>query len=554
VSERYVIGIDYGTLSGRALVVRASDGEELGSSVHDYAHGVIDDTLPQTGERLGADWALQDPEDYVDVLRHAVPAAVRAAGIDAGDVVGVGIDFTACTVLPTLSDGTPLCRLEEFSGRPHAYVKLWKHHAAQPQADRITELAHEREEPWIARYGGLISSEWTFAKGLELLEADPEVYARAERFIEAADWIVWQLCGRETRNACTAGYKELLQDGKYPSREYLTALNPEFTGFAESKLAHPISKLGERAGDLTAQAARWTGLPEGIAVAVGNVDAHVTPPAAQATTPGMLVAVMGTSTCHVMNGGRLAEAPGMCGVVKDGITTGYYGYEAGQSAVGDIFGWYVEEGVPRRYHDRATARGISVHELLSEESAEMPVGGHGLVALDWMGGNRSTLVDHTLSGVIVGLTLATRPPDIYRALLESTAFGTREIIENFESSGIPVTELVVAGGLLKNPVLMQIYADVTRRSISVIGSDQGPALGSAIHAAVAAGVHPDVEAAARVMGRLQSDAYTPDPTRAAAYDEFYEEYAKLYDYFGRGTNEVMHRLHAIRTRLRGGEQ
>jgi L-ribulokinase len=554
MSDRYVIGIDYGTLSGRALVVRVGDGEELGSAVHGYAHAVIDETLPATGERLGADWALQDPEDYVDVLRHAVPAAVRTAGIDAGDVVGVGIDFTACTVLPTLRDGTPLSRLKEFSGRPHAYVKLWKHHAAQPQADRITELAHERGESWIARYGGLISSEWTFAKGLQLLEEDPEIYARADRFIEAADWIVWQLCGQETRNACTAGYKELLQDGKYPSREYLAALNPEFTEFAEAKLAHPISKLGERAGGLTAQAAQWTGLPEGIAVAVGNVDAHVTPPAAQATSPGMLVAVMGTSTCHVMNGERLAEAPGMCGVVKDGITTGYYGYEAGQSAVGDIFGWYVEEAVPRRYHDRATARGISVHELLSEESAEIPVGGHGLVALDWMGGNRSTLVDHTLSGVIVGLTLATRPPEIYRALLESTAFGTREIIENFESSGIPVSALVVAGGLLKNPVLMQIYADVTRRPISVIDSDQGPALGSAIHAAVAAGAHPDVEAASRAMGRLQRDAYTPDPTRAAAYDELYEEYAKLYDYFGRGTNEVMHRLHAIRSRLRGGER
>jgi L-ribulokinase len=552
VSEQYVIGIDFGTLSGRALVVRASDGEEIGSAVHEYRHGVIEEALPASGRRLATDWALQDPEDYLEVLRRAVPAAVDEAGIDAGDVVGVGTDFTACTVLPTLRDGTPLCRLDEFTDRPHAYVKLWKHHAAQPQADRITELAHERGEPWIARYGGLISSEWTFAKGLQMLEEDPEIYGRAERFIEAADWIIWQLCGSETRNACTAGYKELLQDGRYPSREYLAALHPEFDGFAESKLAHPISQLGERAGGLTAEAAEWTGLPEGIAVAVGNVDAHVTPPAAQAIAPGMLVAVMGTSTCHVMNGRRLAEAPGMCGVVKDGITSGYWGYEAGQSAVGDIFGWFVEHGVPRHYHDRAAAQGISVHQLLSEESAEMPVGAHGLVALDWMGGNRSTLVDHTLSGAIVGLTLATRPPEIYRALLESTAYGTREIIENFERSGVPVTDLVVAGGLLKNPVLMQIYADVCRRPLGVIESDQGPALGSAIHAAVAAGVHPDVAGASNAMGRLRREAYTPDPTRAAVYDELYAEYTRLYDYFGRGTNEVMHRLHAIRSRVRGG--
>jgi L-ribulokinase len=554
MSDRCVIGIDFGTLSGRALVVRAADGEELGSAVHEYRHAVIEQELPATGERLPGDWALQDPEDYLDVLREAVPAAVREAGVDPSDVVGVATDFTACTVLPTLRDGTPLCRLPELAGRPHAYVKLWKHHAAQPQADRITDLAHERGEPWIARYGGRISSEWTFAKGLQMLEEDPEVYGRAERFIEAADWIVWQLCGAETRNACTAGYKELLQDGEYPSREYLAALHPDFASFADDKLAHPISRLGDRAGGLTAQAAEWTGLPEGIAVAVGNVDAHVTPPAAQAIAPGRLTAIMGTSTCHVMNGETVREAPGMCGVVRDGITTGYWGYEAGQSAVGDIFAWYVEHGVPRRYHERAASHGVSVHELLSEESAQQPVGAHGLVALDWMGGNRSTLVDHTLSGVIVGLTLATRPPEIYRALLEATAFGTRAIVENFEASGVPVTELVVAGGLLKNPVLMQIYADVCRRPLSVIESDQGPALGSAIHAAVAAGVHPDVEAAAAAMGRCRRGAYTPDPTRAAVYDELYREYVTLYDYFGRGANEVLHRLHALRARVGSGSE
>ena len=553
MSERYVIGVDYGTLSGRALVVRADDGAELANAVHDYRHGVIDETLPVSGAPLGADWALQDPEDYLDVLRHAVPAAIRAAGIDAADVVGIATDFTACTVLPTLADGTPLCRVPGLEDRPHAYVKLWKHHAAQPQADRITALAHARDEPWIARYGGRISSEWTFAKGLELYEQDPELYARADRIIEAADWIVWQLCAAETRNACTAGYKELLQDGEYPSRDYLEALGGAgFAAFADDKLAHPISQLGDRAGGLSAMAAEWTGLPEGIAVAVGNVDAHVTPPAARATAAGTLVAVMGTSTCHVMNSDVLAEAPGMCGVVRNGITPGYWGYEAGQSAVGDIFAWYVEHGVPPRYHERAAAQGISVHELLSLEGAAQPVGGHGLIALDWMGGNRSNLVDHTLSGLVVGLTLATRPPEIYRALLESTAFGTRAIIENLEAAGVPVSDLVIAGGLLRNPILMQIYADVCGRAISVIESDQGPALGSAIHAAVAAGVHADVPVASAAMGRRRRDAYTPDPARVAAYDELYAEYVTLYDYFGRGVNEVMHRLHEIRTRPRDG--
>jgi L-ribulokinase len=543
---RYVIGIDFGTLSGRALVVRVGDGVELGTAVHEYRHGVIDETLPATGAALPPDWALQDPEDYIDVLRLAVPAALADAGVDPADVIGIGTDFTACTVLPTLRDGTPLCRLPDLASRPHAYPKLWKHHAAQPHADRINALAHERKEPWIARYGGKISSEWEFAKGLQVLEEDPEIYARTERWIEAADWIIWQLCGVETRNVCTAGYKGIFQDGQRPTRDYLAALNPGFADFVVDKIEHPLLPLGARAGSLTAQAAGWTGLPEGIAVAVGNVDAHVTAPAAKAIGPGQMLAVMGTSTCHVMNAEQLAEVPGMCGVVDGGIVKGFWGYEAGQSGVGDIFAWYVEHGVPPVYHEQARERGIDVHTLLTELAAEQPVGGHGLVALDWLNGNRSVLVDHELSGVVVGLTLATRPPEVYRALLESTAFGTRKIIDSFEASGVAVRELVVAGGLLKNQFLMQMYADVTRRPLSLIGSAQGPALGSAIHAAVAAGAYPDVPAAAGAMGRSDRDMYQPDEARATAYDALYAEYSVLHDYFGRGVNDVLHRLRTIR--------
>jgi L-ribulokinase len=544
--DRYTVGVDFGTLSGRALVVRVGDGAEMGTAVSDYAHAVMDDRLAATGAALPPDWALQDPDDYVEVLRTAVPAAIADSGVDPADIVGIGVDFTACTVLPTLRDGTPLCRLPDLADRPHAYPKLWKHHAAQPQADRINALAHERKEPWIGRYGGRISSEWEYAKGLQLLEEDPEVYDRAERWIEGTDWITWQLCGVETRNACTAGYKAIRQDNRYPSKDYLAALNPAFADFVEDKIDHPLSSLGDRAGGLTAQAAAWTGLPEGIAVSVGNVDAHVTPPAAKAIEPGTMLAVMGTSTCHVMNGERLAEVPGMCGVVDGGIVAGRWGYEAGQSGVGDIFAWYIDHGVPASYRDEADAAGESVHTRLSRLAGAEPVGAHGLVALDWLGGNRSVLVDHELSGLIVGLTLATRPPDIYRALLESTAFGTRKIIETFEESGVPVRELVIAGGLMKNDILMQIYADVTRRPLSLIGSDQGPALGSAIHAAVAAGVFPDVPAASEAMGTCERNAYLPDAERAAAYDALYAEYVLLHDHFGRGVNDVMHRLRAMR--------
>jgi L-ribulokinase len=537
----HVVGVDFGTLSGRAVVVRAVDGEEVGSAVHEYSRGVIEDDLPPS-------WALQDPRDWISVLEQAVPQALAASGVDPAQVVGIATDFTASTPLPVLADGTPLCWVEGFEQRPHAWPKLWKHHAAQGQADRINALAAERGESWLPRYGGRISSEWEYAKALQVLEEDPEVYERMDRWVEGADWIVWQLCGVETRNACSAGYKAIRQDGGYPSREYLSALDERFAGFVDDKIEGPVHALGDRAGGLTAQAAEWTGLPEGIAVAVGNVDAHVTAPAARAVDPGQMLMVMGTSTCHVMNAESLAEVPGMCGVVRGGIVPGLWGYEAGQTGVGDIFGWFVDHFVPPRYHDEARARGIDVHEYLSELSGKQEVGQHGLVALDWENGNRSVLVDHELSGVIVGMTLATRPEDVYRALVEATAFGTRVILEAFAESGVPVQELFAAGGLLKNPVLMQIYADVTRMPLHLAVSDQGPALGSAMHAAVAAGIYDDIHAAAEAMGRVRRDAYVPDPARADAYDALYALYKRLHDHFGRGEDDILHELRALRPR------
>jgi L-ribulokinase len=549
-----VIGIDFGTLSGRALVVRVADGAELGSAVHEYRHGVMDTVLASSGRALPPDWALEDPADYLDVLTSAVPAAVTEAGIAPDQVVGIGADFTACTVLPVLADGTPLCEFSELKDRPHAYPKLWKHHASQPQADRINEVARTRGEPWLARYGGKISAEWQFAKALQLLEEDPDVYRIAKRWIEAADWIIWQLTDTETRNACTAGYKGIFQGGRYPSREFLAALDPGFASFAADKLAHPVLPLGSRAGSLSPRAADWTGLPEGIAVAVGNVDAHVTPPAANAIAPGQMVAIMGTSTCHVMNAGLVAEIPGMCGVVDGGIVAGSWGYEAGQSGVGDIFAWFTDNAVPPEYHAEASRRGVTLHELLAEQAASQPPGAHGLIALDWLNGNRSVLVDHHLSGAIVGLTLAARPPDIYRALLEGTAFGTRVVIDAFEAAGLPVAELVIAGGLMRNELLMQICADVTRRPLSLVASEQAPALGSAIHAAVAAGAYPDVPTAAAAMGRIIPAAYTPSPGAAEVYDQLYAEYVLLHDYFGRGANEVMHRLRALRDRVSAADE
>ena len=544
--ESFTIGVDFGTLSGRAVVVRVSDGTELGSAVFDYPNTVMDQTLNSSGATLPPEWALQDPQDYLEVLKHAVPEAIKNSGVEARDIIGIGIDFTACTVLPVKKDGMPLCFLPEHRNNPHAYVKLWKHHAAQPHADRINALAHARNETWMPRYGGKISSEWMLAKALQILEEAPEIYTAADRITEAADWVIWQLSGVETCNTCTAGYKANFQDGQYPSSEFLGALNPGFANFAKDKLISKLDALGARVGGLTAQAAAWTGLPEGISVAVANVDAHVAVSAANAVEAGQMVLIMGTSTCHIMNGETLAEVPGMCGVVDGGVSPGMFGYEAGQSGVGDIFGWFVKNGVPPEYHDAARDAGLDIHAYLTSIAEKQVPGEHGLIALDWWNGNRSVLVETELSGIIIGMTLATRAPDIYRALIEATAFGTRTIIEAFETSGVPVKELVIAGGLIKNKMLMQIYADITGRELSVAASSQGPALGSAIHAAVAAGAYTDIYTAASSMGQSIKSAYKPNLENAKIYDALFAEYKTLHDYFGRGTNDAMKRLKGIR--------
>ena len=547
----YTIGVDFGTLSGRAMLVDAADGAEIAEAVFEYPHAVMDSQLP-SGAKLPPDWALQHPQDYLDTLAHTIPALFERSAVKPEDVKGIAIDFTASSPMPTQNDGTPLCFLDEFKDEPHAYIKLWKHHAAQPQADQINAVASEMNETWLPRYGGKISSEWFFSKLLQILQERPDIYEQIDRFIEAADWVIWQLTGIETRSACIAGYKAMAQDDGFPSTAYFKALHPAFEHVVDEKMGRQLAQLGAKAGQLTPQMAKMIGLPAGIAVAVANVDAHVTAPAVKATDPGVMVMIMGTSCCHIMSATALKEVDGMCGAVKGGVIPGLYGYEAGQSAVGDIFAWYVENAVPPDCHQAAKQAGLSLHQYLEREAARQKVGEHGLIALDWWNGNRSTLVDVDLSGMMLGMTLATRPPDIYRALIESTAFGTRMIIEAFETQGIEVKELVAAGGLPeKNALLLQIYADVTGRAIKLAGSAQAPALGSAMHAAVAAGIYPDIQAAADKMGKLKDDLVAPIPQNQAMYNRLFAEYKRLYDYFGRGANDAMKTLKAIKRAARG---
>ena len=542
----YTIGLDFGTLSGRAVLVDTRDGAELAEAVFDYPHAVMDSQLP-SGKKLPPDWALQHPQDYIDVLAHTIPALFQQCAVQPAEVKGIAIAFTASSPMPVRNDGTPLCFIDPFKDEAHAYIKLWKHHAAQRQADQINATAREMGETWLARYGGKISSEWFFSKLLQILQERPDIYGQIDKFIEAADWVIWQMTGVETRNTCTAGYKAMVQDGVFPSSAYFKALDPAFEHVVDEKMTRQFAELGAKAGGLTPRMAKLTGLNPGIAVAVANVDAHVTAPAVKATDPGVMVMIMGTSCCHIMSATTLREVDGMCGAVKGGVIPGLYGYEAGQSGVGDIFAWFVDHAVPPEYHQAAERAGLGLHDYLEQEAAGQEVGEHGLIALDWWNGNRSTLVDVDLSGLMLGMTLATRAPDIYRALIEATAFGTRTIIEAFEAQGIEVRELVAAGGLPeKNALLRQIYADVTGRSLKLAGSAQSPALGSAMHAAVAAGIYPNIQAAADKMGKLKDETIAPNPENHARYGKLYAEYDKLYDYFGRGANDVMKTLKAIK--------
>ena len=543
----YTLGIDFGTLSARAIVVDAATGEVRGSASMDYPHGVMDQRLPD-GTPLKPDWALQHPGDWTECLSHVVPEAIGQAGVDPAEVTGLGIDCTSCTVLPVDAGNVPLCLKPGFSSVPHAWPMLWKHHAAQPFATRMTDIARARGEAFLDRYGGRVSSEWLFPRLWQVLEEAPGVYAAARRFVDAGDWIVSRLTGALRPSACIAGYKGFYHPLRgWPSRDYLRALDPRLENVAGEKLPDTVYPLGAKAGTLASDAARALGLPEGVAVAVANIDAHAAVPGAGLDRPGDLLLILGTSGCHMLLGDGESPVPGICGAVMDGFIPGLCGFEAGQTCLGDHFSWAAERIAPESVARAARAHGTSVQAELSTMAASLRPGESGLLALDWWNGNRSVLVDAGLSGLILGLTLATRPEEIFRALIEATAFGLRTIVENFESHGQPVRHIAACGGIaVKNPLVMKIYSSVLNREIEVAASDQASALGAAMFGAVAAGVHPDIRAAVRRMTRPGDTVFHPDTRDAETYDQLFAEYTQLHDYFGRGGSDVMHRLRALR--------
>ena len=552
MKRKLALGLDYGTESARALLVDVATGKEAGSAVALFPGGVMDQHLPD-GTALEPETALQDPQDYLNVLSTIVPEAVRAGNANAEEIIGIGIDFTASTVLPTLTDGTPLCSLPKFAGEPYAWVKLWKDHAAQPEADEMNALAASRNESFLARYGGKISSEWLFPKALRMLHKAPQVYHEADRFIEAGDWLVWQLCGAERRSACQAGYKGMWgkTDG-FPTPSFLEALHPDFKDFVSEKLTTDIYSLGEAAGGLLPEWAEKTGLLPDTPVAIALIDAHAAVLGSSVADAGKMVLALGTSTCHLVMHPENIPAQGIAGIVEDGIVPDFIACESGQSAVGDIFQWFMRHFVSAEHEAKAKAAGGDVFSYFEQKAAALPPGANGLLALDWWNGNRSPLMDAGLSGVIIGLTLATKPEDIYRALIEATAFGTLMIIENHTEQGIPVDALYVCGGLAeKNELLLQIYADVTGRSLRIAASSQAAALGAAIAGSVAAGTHRGGHAsfteAAASMARVKDTIFEPDSSRHAIYQRIYAEYKRLFSTFGKEMPDMMKRLRAIRS-------
>lgn len=554
MTGKYTIGVDFGSLSARAVVVSLVDGKVISSAVKDYPDGVIDEDLPGTKIKLENNWALQNPNDYYNCFIETVSKSVKEASkkISKDDIIGVSIDFTSCTVLPVKADGTPLMNLPEWKNNPHAWVKLWKHHAAQDQADRLNAIARKRGESWLPYYGGKISSEWLFPKLMQIAEEAPNVYSAMDRFIEATDWLTWQLTGKEVRNATTAGYKAIWNtETGFPDKDFFKELNPLMENVIEEKIGTIFYPVGTKAGTLIPEVAKATGLNEGIAVAVGNVDAHVSAAPTGVVKSGTMLNIMGTSTCDITLSDKKIAVPGMCGVVKNGAIPGYYAYESGQNAVGDIFAWFVKNQVPQKYFNEAADKNISIHTLLEENAKKLQIGESGLLSLDWWNGNRSILVDTNLTGLILGMDLETKPEEIYRALIEATAFGKRLIIDTFEENGIKINNLTVCGGLPhKNQMLNQIYADITGKEIFISEHLQTPAIGAAMFAAVAAGKkaggYDSIEDAAKQMAKIKENSIKPIPENVKRYELIYKEYVKLHNYFGTGENNVMKRLKKIK--------
>jgi L-ribulokinase len=557
MSPKYTIGLDYGTNSVRALIVDTANGREAGTAVWDYEHGTAGVILSRD-----PNLARQHPADYVKGAEVAIKRALAEAkknvrGFQPQQVVGIGVDTTGSTPLPVDQNGRPLAFHKKFAKNPAAMAWLWKDHTGVAEAAEITALAGKIRPHYLAKCGGVYSSEWFWSKILHCLRTAPEVYAAANSWVELADYVPAALTGTEspqklTVGICAAGHKAMFNEtwGGYPDADFLSELDPKLGGLRR-RLCSRVRTVAQAAGHLTAAWAEKTGLCAGIPVAIGAFDAHLGAIGA-GVAPGTLVKIIGTSTCDIAvwpDTEKLADIPGLCGIVDGSVLPGFYGLEAGQSAVGDIFNWWVH------YIQPGGRKSLS-HADLDRAAAKLQPGESGLLALDWNNGNRTILVDQRLTGLLVGQTLYTTPVEIHRALVEATAFGALTIINRFEEYGVKIDQVVNCGGIAeKSPLTMQIYADVTGRPMQVSRSAQTCALGSAIAGAVVAGVYRGFAPAQKAMTGLKAKIYRPNREAHAVYRELYPLYRTLHDAFGTkawngNLHDIMKKLIEIRSRVR----
>lgn len=529
--KKYALGLDFGTLSVRALFVDIETGEEAATAVYEYPHGVMTEVLPD-GTPLPPDFALEHPHDFLEGLEYVVPAGMRAGSILPEQVIGIGVDITTATVLAVDEEGTPLSDYPEFASRPEAWMKLWKHHGAMQMAERMLEVARERKESWLNFYGDWLSGELFMPKAVELAVNDPEVFERTHNLIEAADWIVWKLTGEVTRSAALAGCNSLYRyDTGYPSKEYFKAVYPEAENVPD-KLVGRIAPLGSCAGYLVPEMAAKLGLLVGTPVGVGMIDSHSAVMGCGASQIGDMVSTIGTSANNMLNAVEGPGIPGIYSAAPDANIPGLFGYEGGQNCVGDALAWYVDYCVPASYVEAAKAEGVNIHAYLQARAERLKPGESGLIALDWFNGVRTPLMDFSLTSAIVGLSVRTKPEEIYRALVEAVVFGNKQIIDVYEEAGCPVNRIIAAGGIpMKNSMMMQIYADVTNKDIYLCGSAQTCARGSAILGAAAAGpeVHgcKDIYALIDKLGKLSDVVYHPIPENVEKYKKIYALYKQL---------------------------
>lgn len=553
MKKYYTIGMDYGTLSCRGVLVDCDNGNILASAEKKYSHGVMDRELCDSHEILPIEWALEHPMDYIEALDEIIPLIIKKSGIDSNQIIGIGIDFTSCTMMPIDENAVPLCMKKEYAGRRNAYVKLWKHHGAQKYADQINDYLNEHDLTATPRFGGKVSSELLLPKTMELLTEDPEIYTSADEILEAGDWLTRLLTGKNTRSCSMAGYKAWWNDEDgYPENEFYVEIDPQLDLFVEKKMPGRIVRVGEKAGVLTEEWAKRLGLPAGIAVAPTIIDSHAGVPGSCVCTDEQMLLVLGTSSVMLALSKLPYSEHGILGGVRDAVVPGYYALESGLASVGDLFGWFIENMVPESYGREAYERNIGIHELLCQKASSLRPGQSGLLALDWWNGNKTPFVDGELKGVLIGMSLNTKPEEIYRSLIEATAYGTRQILELYEKNEIVVDEIICSGGIaLKNPMLMQIYADVLGKHLKVADSDQAAALGSAIYAALSAGKknggYDIYQEAVQRMSKVKDLIYSPDNKNHKIYNKLYSVYKNYSKIMGKTNRDIIRSLKEIGT-------